>query len=180
MHFKRPLLLAAALLTAVSCWSGPGHAAPDKDKAVGWRRLIAEAIKHGGVETIAGNTGSYVFAGPNGLNVTFTHTLDDNEHFVCAAYILANIIVCANWDTEKLRYGTRADEHSPWVVSDVPPVAPESVPQAPLLLSLLSTFLDSAVPFDSLQCWHRRCGWDSSRGGSSHGFGHGLWGGLRR
>ncbi|MGH9676417.1 MAG: hypothetical protein ACRD36_04885, partial [Candidatus Acidiferrum sp.] len=124
---------------AVSCLFAAAHATPKKDAE--WNRLLAEAVKHGGVETISGNTGSYVFAGPKGMHLTITRRLDNKVRLICAGYMSANINVCMNWDTEKMIYSTRASESAPWVASGVPPDVPESAPETRQWRDQLSTFL---------------------------------------
>ncbi|MGH6847589.1 MAG: hypothetical protein ACREC0_09165 [Methylocella sp.] len=124
---------------AVPCMFAAAHATPKKDAE--WNKLLAEAVKHGGVETISGNTGSYVFAGPKGMHLTITRRLDNKVRLLCAGYMSANINVCLNWDTEKMIYSTRASESAPWVASDVPPHVPESAPETQQWHDQFSKFL---------------------------------------
>jgi hypothetical protein len=160
---------------AISCLLAPALATPEKDAA--WDKLIADAVKRGGVETIMVKTASYVFAGPNGLNVTFARTLDNKVRAICAMYLNANVNVCMKWDTEKMNYATRASENAPWVVSDVPPDAPESAPETPLWLDLLSAFLDVDVPYSTFHSWHHGGGPLSARKGFTRAFSHSFVGG---
>ena len=109
------IILAFCLLHAASA----AYAGSLKDAK--WNALIAEAVKHGGVETISGNTASYVFSGPDGMDMTFTRSFDNKIRLICMGYMSKNINVCLNWDNEKMYYGTRANETAPWVISRTPP-----------------------------------------------------------
>jgi hypothetical protein len=109
------IILAFCLLHAASA----AYAGSLKDAK--WNALIAEAVKHGGVETISGNTGSYVFSGPDGMDMTFSRRLDNKIRLICMGYMSKNINVCMNWDSEKFYYSTRASETAPWVTSRKPP-----------------------------------------------------------
>ncbi len=107
---KRVILAFCVLHAATAA-----HAGSLKDAK--WNALIAEAVKHGGVETISGNTGSYVFSRPDGMDMTFTRSLDNKIRLICIAYMSKNINVCMNWNDEKVTYSTRASETAPWVIS---------------------------------------------------------------
>ena len=162
----------------------PSYAQSEKERQ--WNLLIAEAKRHGGVETIINKTGSYVFGGPNGLIVAFTRTLDNKRHFVCAMYLSANIQVCASWETEKMLYSTRTDEHSPWIVSDNPPPEAEAAPSTPIWLDLLSAFLgvgfgDEGGDFDD-HAFGARPYYPhfARRAGVIRAFRHGFAGGRHR
>lgn len=109
------IILAFCLLHAAT----PAYAGSLKDAK--WNALIAAAVKHGGVETISGNTGSYVFSRPDGMDMTVTRSLDNKIRLICMGYMRKNINVCMNWDNEKMIYGTRASETVPWVTSSTPP-----------------------------------------------------------
>jgi hypothetical protein len=164
----------AAVFVAIARPAAPAPTAPDKHAQ--WDQLIAEAIKHGGVPTKLSATESYVFAGPNGLNVTFTRTLDNRVRAVCAMYLSANINVCMNWDTEKLTYATRADANSPWVKSDAPPPVPETAPETPFWLDLLSAFFDTPLPYSTYIRWSHGGVPHAPRIAFSHAFSHGFMG----
>jgi len=109
------IILAFCLLHAATA----AYAGSLKDAK--WNALIAEAVKHGGVETISGNTGSYVFSRPDGMDMTITRSLDNKIRLICIGYMSKNINVCMNWNNEKMIYGTRASQTAPWVTSSTPP-----------------------------------------------------------
>ncbi len=113
---KRIIIAVCLLHAATSAYAG-------SLKDAKWNALIAEAVKHGGVETISGNTGSYVFSRPDGMSMTLTRSLDNKIRLICIGYMNKNINVCINWDTEKMIYSTRASETAPWVTSSTPPAA---------------------------------------------------------
>ncbi|MDQ6702906.1 MAG: hypothetical protein M3Z96_07295 [Pseudomonadota bacterium] len=58
----------------------------DTVKDTGWESLITSAINRGGVETISGDTGSYVFVRPDGMIVTFTRRLDNKIRLICVQH----------------------------------------------------------------------------------------------
>ncbi len=132
---RRLVLSAPVGLAAGLAFAGT----PDRDAA--WAALIAEAKKHGGVETILGSTGSYVFQRPDGLYVMFTRTLDSRTHAVCVLAMAQNFITCEDWDSGKITYGQRPDANSPWKYSDKPP-GEEGAAQKGPVASLLSTLAD--------------------------------------
>jgi hypothetical protein len=109
------IILAFCLLHAATA------AYADSLKDAKWNALIAEAVKRGGVETISGNTGSYVFSGLDRMDMTVTRSLDNKIRLICMGYMSKNINVCMNWDNEKMIYSTRANETAPWVTSSTPP-----------------------------------------------------------
>jgi hypothetical protein len=109
------IILAFCLLHAVTA----AYAGSLKDAK--WNALIAEAVKHGGVETISGNTGSYLFSRPDGMDMTVTRSFDNKIRLICIGYMSKNINVCMNWDNEKMIYSTRASQTAPWVTSSTPP-----------------------------------------------------------
>jgi hypothetical protein len=111
---KRIILAFCLLHAATAAYAGSRRDAK-------WNALIAETVKHGGVETISGNSGSYVFAGPDGMDMTITWSLDNKIRLICMGYMSENINVCMNWDNEKMIYSTRASETAPWVTSSTPP-----------------------------------------------------------
>ena len=111
----KPIILAFCLLHAATA----AYAGSLKDAK--WNALIAEAVKHGGVETISGNSGSYVFSRPDGMDMTITRSLDNKIRLICVGYMSKNINVCKNSDDETMIYNTRASQTAPWVTSSTPP-----------------------------------------------------------
>jgi hypothetical protein len=77
----KPIIPAFCLLHAATA----AYASSLKDAK--WNALIAEAVKHGGVETISGKTGSYVLSRPDGMDMTFTRRLDNNLDNKIRAYL---------------------------------------------------------------------------------------------
>ena len=133
-----PALLraAAALLGLVAATAIAGT--PERDKA--WETLIAEAKKHGGVETKLDQSASYVFQRPDGSFLTFTHLLKRDKRAACLVAKEQNATVCADWDSGKMTYGDRKDAASPWVIKAA---TDESTAEKPgLAASLLSGFAD--------------------------------------
>jgi hypothetical protein len=133
---------------------------PERDKA--WDLLIAEAKKHGGEETQYKTSTSYVFQRPDGLYVTFTRMLDSPTRAVCVISKDQNATVCGNWDTGKLKYGSRADAASAWTYSDSAPEAAsaeEENPFASLLASLANVIemdMDASNTFGRFRFTTRR------------------------
>jgi hypothetical protein len=111
---KRVILAFCVLHAATAAYAG-------SRKDAKWNAPIAETVKHGGVETISGNTGSYVFSRPDGMDLTITRRLDNKIRLICMGYMSKNINVCMNWDNDKMIYSTRASETAPWVTSSTPP-----------------------------------------------------------
>lgn len=160
------------------CLSLLAQAAPERDAQ--WKKLLMQAAKHGGTETVSGHTASYVFAGPGGMDVTFTHSLDNAVRLVCAGQMHANINVCWNWDARTCLYSTRANASAPWGFSTMAPdfnrLPPETqqwggvlmricgikVPHAlikaeakkPREIDLAGTFIKAVIGEDFLEMMH--------------------------
>lgn len=115
----KALKLLCAFSFLLLCITLPARATPERDAQ--WKKLLAQAAKHGGKETVSGHSASYVFAGPGGMDVTFTHSLDNKVRLVCAGQMRANINVCWNWDTQTCLYSTRVNASSPWGFSTIVP-----------------------------------------------------------
>jgi hypothetical protein len=60
------------IILAFCLFHGATAAYASSLKDAKWNALIAEAVKHGGAETISGNTSSYVFSRPDGMDMTVT------------------------------------------------------------------------------------------------------------
>ncbi len=123
-------VLAALVATAAVAGT------PEKDKA--WDALIAEAKKHGGVETKLDQSASYVFQQRDGTFVTFTRTFKGGKRAACLIAKDQNATACFDWDSGKVTYGGRADAASPWVNRPAPDEADKEQPG--MLASLLSGF----------------------------------------
>ena len=147
----------AAALTVGAAFAGT----PERDKA--WNSLIAEAKKHGGVETVAQDSASYVFQRPDGLLVTFTRMLDGRIRAVCILAKDQNLVVCGDWDTGKIRYGKRADATSPLIYSDTPPPDEAGAQGA----GLLETLLSMLAPGHTARSWGQGGYWRLRSGGWS-------------
>ena len=129
----RKLLISGIFAVALLCQLAPANAAVEHDarwKDARWDALIAEAVKHGGVETIAGTSGSLVFLhhepGKDDYYLTFTHSLDNKIRFICVMQVDQLVSVCSDWNTGTLSYATRAADDDPadahsWHVSRTPP-----------------------------------------------------------
>ena len=127
----------AALAALCGALAVPG-AASERGKA--WDTLIAEAKKHGGVETKLDRSASYVFQQNDGSYVTFTHMLTGDKRAACLVSKDQNATVCVDWDSGKTTYGDRKDVASPWLFHAGPP-AQEADANAPgPLASLMATF----------------------------------------
>jgi hypothetical protein len=86
---------------------------PERDKA--WDELIAQAKAHGGVETKLDLSTSYVFQRPDGSYLAFTRLLkSDKGRSVCLIAKDENATACVEWDTGRLKLGSRADAATPW------------------------------------------------------------------
>ena len=110
----------------------PISAASSADKAdKEWSELIAQAKKHGGVETVLDQTASYVFQAHDGTYVTFTRTLDNKKRFICIIRDALNFRYCYNFDSQTIIYGTRADPNAAWVESLTPPPTPAQEKENP-------------------------------------------------
>jgi hypothetical protein len=129
----RSLPLSVGLLASLACGIA---GTPERDKA--WDALIAEAKKHGGVETKLDQSASYVFKRPDGSFITFTHLLKGDKRAACLVAKEQNATVCIDWDSGKTTYGGRKDAASPWVNRAAPDEA--DVEKPGLLQSLLSGF----------------------------------------
>ena len=116
----RPTLLAFAFASVLA--AAPSFAANSQDKQ--WNDLIAQAKKHGGVETVLDQTASYVFQAKDGTYVTFTRALDNKKRFICIIRDALNFRYCYNFDSQSVVYGTRANSDAPWVESRTPPTTP--------------------------------------------------------
>lgn len=133
----------AALVLCLSLAATPVYAGQDHGNLndARWDALIASAINRGGVETISGDTGSYVFVRPDGMIVTFTRRLDNKIRLICVQHasipgnntaltaMNVDFQQCLNWNTGVTIYATRASESAAWVFSDVPPTAQELDPE---------------------------------------------------
>lgn len=115
-----------------------------------WNALIAEAVKHGGVETFSGNTSSYVFSRPDGMDMTFTRSLDNKIRLGCIGY------------NEKMIYSTRASETAPWIAGSTPPA---ETAQARDTGSYLSRLFDTGGGVRNFARWWWYHAWASSAGG---------------
>ncbi len=146
--FKLSVITFVALVS-VSSTALCANSQSEKDAQ--WDRLIDEAVRHGGVETVLDKSASYVFGAPDGMSITFTRTLDNKVRAVCAGYMSKNFFVCADWNTGKLRYSSRQDEASPWIASETPPDIQETSPDEPLWLSLVSALLDTDVDYPTFR-----------------------------
>lgn len=85
----RKSLISGISAVAMLCQLASAIAAVEHDaswKDARWDALLAEAVKHGGVETIAGTTGSFVFLhhepGKDYYFLTFTHSLDNKIRLI--------------------------------------------------------------------------------------------------
>lgn len=128
-------------------WSAPAAFAAGlgfaqtPDRGAAWDALIAEAKKHGGVETKLDLSASYVFQAPTGFYVTLTRSLDGVRHAVCVISKDLNFKTCGDWETRRITYSQRADAAAPWITSDKPPGQAQAEEKGPLA-RLLSTFAD--------------------------------------
>jgi hypothetical protein len=108
---SRALLSACVAFIAAPVLAGT----PGRDKA--WEAAIAQAKAHGGVETRLDRSVSYVFRRPDGSYLSLTRLLQtDKGRSVCLIAKDENATACVDWDTGKLRLGSRADAATPWSV----------------------------------------------------------------
>jgi hypothetical protein len=126
------LLISGIFAVALLCHLAPANAAVEHDarwKDARWDALLAEEMKHGGVETITGPTGSFVFLhhepGKDDYYLTFTRSLDNKIRLICIMPINQLVNICSNWNTGTLSYATRAADDDPanvhsWRISRTP------------------------------------------------------------
>ncbi|MDE3176894.1 MAG: hypothetical protein KGM15_12410 [Pseudomonadota bacterium] len=103
---------AAALAALCAASSALGATA---ERGKDWDVLIAEAKKHGGVETKLDRSSSYVFQQKDGSFVSFTQLAAPQvKRAVCLIAKAQDATVCVDWDNGKVTLGERADAASAW------------------------------------------------------------------
>ena len=117
--------LTAGFLTVQAAAPARGEAETD----VRWKKLIAAAIARGGAETVTpdGGSASYVFQAQDGSYLTLTRLIPSGQKSVCAQSKDSNWVMCADWVTQKVKYGLRDANDAPWTFSDAPVKPKESV-----------------------------------------------------
>ena len=138
---RRPVPSALAAFAAGLAFAAGSAFAQTPDRGAAWQALIAEAKKHGGVETKLDLSASYVFQAPTGFYVTLTRSLDDIKHAICVISKDLNFKTCGDWELGKITYSQRAGADAPWITSDKPPGLEQDGEKGPLA-RLLSTFAD--------------------------------------